>query len=737
MNHFRKGLLVFCSCLNFLDLRGFSSPMAFYLECPPNVTVSCDQDLSNLDKWGTAYIWEHYRRRPAPPPISVISNTNACGIGSITRTWQVEDAYWRYHTCSQIITVTGGSSPFSAADITWPLHLTLESCKPSADPKNLSPEYAYPRFNRKKCSQPLYSYKDQRFTVSDGCAKILREWKVIDWCQYKPNVYPVVGLWTYTQVIKLVVNDSTARIICPRDSVFLAQKDCKSAFVSLDSARGFSQCGNILKIRNTSPYARTGGPDASGEYPVGVTEFFFIAEYACGKEIKCKMRVTVRNNIPPTSYCLNGLIVALMGVDHNKDGTFDDGMAEIWAKDLDRGSFHTCGFKPLRYSFSKDTNDKGRVFTCKDLGRNDVEVWVTDPSGNQSFCKTFIEVQNNNARIPNCKRDSIQTNPPASISLSGQIEDNLNNPTAAVHLRLSDFDHFEVVTRRDIRIVHRIDTVVGASGNTYFVHRSDTILSSRHDTVRSVKQLEAYSFPDGSYRFKDLKAARRYGLKLEKREKDLSGIGVEDVIALLRHVLRTERITDSYRLIAADVNSDYQVTIEDFNLLYDVWSGRKNIDAIPLHWKFIPKLHAFVDPLNPFHPPWPDSMEFVCPDKEIPPANFVAIRVGELDGKSTAGKLNSRGKDDYSLGQGLWHRIFPNPPDGDYICIDFVQLRKGDVEFTAYDLLGKKLWFEKTAFDQGLQRWELKFPRHTAPAILLYTIEASGLRSQGKLELFR
>lgn len=49
-------------------------------------------------------------------------------------------------------------------------------------------------------------------------------------------------------------------------------------------------------------------------------------------------------------------------------------------------------------------------------------MWVTDSSGNQSYCKTMIDIQNNNARIPNCKRkDSLITGTNGTLYLRGNV----------------------------------------------------------------------------------------------------------------------------------------------------------------------------------------------------------------------------------------------------------------------------------------------------------------------------
>ncbi|MBK7636845.1 MAG: hypothetical protein IPJ13_23175 [Saprospiraceae bacterium] len=49
------------------------------------------------------------------------------------------------------------------------------------------------------------------------------------------------------------------------------------------------------------------------------------------------------------------------------------------------------------------------------IGKNNVEIWVTDSEGAQTFCMTEINVQNNGANIPNCKPKT-STPPPTPVA---------------------------------------------------------------------------------------------------------------------------------------------------------------------------------------------------------------------------------------------------------------------------------------------------------------------------------
>lgn len=710
-----------------------ASNFSFYLECPPNVTIQCTDDVSNLDKWGQAYIWSNNKRTPAPPPKTTIYNTNACGIGTITRTWEVEDPYWKIHSCSQIITVTG-SVLFTGNDIAWPRDTTLEGCNPNADPRSFSYPNGYPRFNRVKCAQAMYSYKDTKFTVSAGCMKIIREWKVIDWCQYVPNKYPAVGQWSYFQIIKLIVSDTGMVLSCPRDTMVESKLDCKGSYVKLDSAKAFSKCGNALSIRNTSPYSKTKGPDASGDYPLGTTEFYYIAEYGCGKETKCKVRVTVTNKIGPVPYCLNGLVVALMPVDTNRDGTPDDGMVEIWAKDFNIGSYHPCGYKKLYFSFSSDTAKRSQVFTCADLGKNEIRMYVTDSLGNQSFCKTYIEIQNNNARIPDCKRkDSILT---TTVSIAGAVFEPDGDACAGMDILLKGPVQRTITLHTDTLITVSFDTVIGKSGTVFYIRRNDTSFVHRSDTTYQQWESSLQSDANGRYAFKDLGLNKDYTLSLDKRESEFQGININDAIVLLKHLSGAEQLTDPYKLLAADINGDLVVSQADFDLLYQLVTGKLAYESLPLHWRIIRKPFLFANPLNPFANPLEATVQFPKLQNNFPQLNFTAIRIGELDGFSgLLNTLEDRGAaDQTSQSPSMMNlKVYPNPLTQPRVLFSFEMDHAATINIQLMNSQMQVLKSISRSFDKGLQHWAIEVDELNLGGLLLYSFSDGSTTQFGKL----
>ncbi|MBK6352650.1 MAG: hypothetical protein IPF46_04435 [Saprospiraceae bacterium] len=514
----------------------------FRLVCPGDVTISCTENYSDLNKWGKAYTdengfikWQH--------DCKVVYNINDCGVGTITRTWGVENPNnWQWLTCTQVITLSNANA-FGYRDITFPQDITIESCNPQDSVKHLPRPYDKPTWKTNKCARPMVNYSDEVFRVNDGCVKIIRTWKILDWCVYDPYKNPGIGIFTAQQVIKLITIDPDAKISCPKDTIVVASQDCNGVYVKIDPATVVSPCKMPFVIHNTSKYADSTGNDASGFYPNGTTKFYYIAEYGCGSEIKCELTVIVKNTIPPTPYCLTGVIVDLMPVDQDLDGIAESGMIEVWASDLNKASFHKCPKQKLRYSFSKDVLDRARIFTCAELGENEVEMWVTDSLGNADLCKTKIIIQNN-LNVPDCKRKDSLGHVRYDLSISFWDETRKQKKT---NLRLS------------------LENMV-----------SHVITPAAQDQ-------------NASYILNGLRKDQEYELKYAFTGTEIKGIDLFDVQLLEDHLKGRRTITDPYRLLAADLNADAIIDHTDLQLLKDLIGGVLKPSSLPEPYKMIPE----------------------------------------------------------------------------------------------------------------------------------------------------
>ena len=303
-----------------------------------------------------------------------------------------------WHKCSQIIHI-GSGGVFDENDIYWPHDYITEDCNESTDPDDLPHPHDYPEIHEEECAMIFWSYKDWVFTQQGGgpCKKILRKWKVIDWCVYDPNDHYTQGIWTHTQVIK-ILNSSPPELWCPDDLTVNTNQGC-AAWVDIPEVEIGGECSEYTQVSNNSPYAFDNGPDASGNYPVGTTQVCFFADDGCGNEAECCMYVTVEDGKKPTPVCYSGIVITL-GVQY-------DGYYRVcpWYI-IDKGSYDNCtAEEDLIIWLEPDT------FTCEDVGLAEVTMYVQDESGNVNFCETFIYVQDNMEMCP----------PPDSLTINGNV----------------------------------------------------------------------------------------------------------------------------------------------------------------------------------------------------------------------------------------------------------------------------------------------------------------------------
>src|SRR5690606_8360090 len=114
-----------------------------------------------------------------------------------------------------------------------------------------------------------------------------------------------------------------------------------------------------------------------------------------------------------------------------------------------------------------------RSFSCEDLGENEVRMYVTDASGNQSYCRTKVIIQNNNVRIPDCEPDTTgggggggTAGPILSWSeISGAVNTDKPRAVPNAEITLIAFDQDTILTSRNDTLINaRLDTITLPSG---------------------------------------------------------------------------------------------------------------------------------------------------------------------------------------------------------------------------------------------------------------------------------
>lgn len=513
-------------------------------------------------------------------------------------------------------------------DIRWPLDCRqpdeLEGCG-NADTSPDNPLLGRPEIVNgadDHCAMITIDYKDEVLTVEpDACYKIIRTWIVVDWCLYDPLDPRGDGRWEYVQVIKVQDRDEpvvmcgigdcepavkdTATKICyghleltvdaddectPDDWLNYEYKIDLNNDGSYDAFSGPAKPGQAAFNYN-NPFAddAKNSTDASGTYPVGVHRISWFIEDGCGNVGICDTVFVVEDCKRPTPYCKTGIITVVMP---------SSGMIQVWANDLDAGSFDNCTHpQNLKFYFNGDPKRTGYKIDCdtflaKGQGGKvilEVEVWVEDEEGNADFCRTTIEVQDPNGVCGTT----------ASAAIAGSINTELDQSVEEVEVDLMEDNNFM--------------------------------------ELRMTKD-------DGYFAFNDLTLSGNYEVAPIKDGDYLNGVSTKDLVRIQRHLLGMDEFTSPYKYIAADANNSGEVSSADISAIRKVILGINSEFAKVNSWRFVPEDHVFEDVKNPWYPTaFPEKVSYSNLQQRMMSTDFVAVKVGDVTDDAKASGLQQNG----------------------------------------------------------------------------------------------
>ncbi len=555
-------------CMVDVDVQDKIDPT---LACPPNKTVECSDPIP-----------------PVTPPTFNDNCTGAdwdveeenyigsCGVGTVFRTFTVTDASGLTASCTQQITVIN-SNPFDESNITWPYDFTAFQCGFNLDPSNLPPANAEPVTSNDACDLIAVTFTDQPLpTNPPACYKILRNWIVIDWCQFDPNDPNTEGIWERTQILKVEDADNPV-LDCPDDLTFESlDADCSGAFVTVP-AIGIEDCSENFNYSYTVDYDSNGTnddygstPNVSGTYPFGEHTITFTAEDLCGNSSTCTFKITVMDGKNPTPVCVNGITVELMA-----DPGGDGGIIELTPEIFDNGSYDNCtNSDDLIISITPTT------YRCVNLGTNIVTMWVTDAAGNADYCETYVIIQDNMGLCPQ----------PNVAQVSGNVE-----------------------TENGMGVG---EVMVEVSGNG--------------PATAPVNTLD-----NGIFEFIDLETGHDYTFTPNRDDNPTNGVTTFDLVLITKHILNTTLLDSPYKTIAADANNSGSVTTMDV-----VELRRLILNIIPTFnnntsWRFVDKNQTFADANNPFAEGIQEFYNVNDLDGDLDDVDFVAVKVGDVNNTVT------------------------------------------------------------------------------------------------------
>lgn len=345
------------------------------IACPIDVTIACKDDYEDLNVTGLPVILDACGVDTFYYTDAV--DINSCHVGTVVRTWTAVDVNGNEKYCQQRIFIEDNT----VFGVSFPLDYQSFECGVDLSPMVTGE----PVLTNHNCEEVSVVSNDILLPISEpACLRILREWTVVNWCEYDLNSGNTNGYYTYTQ--EILLSDTIApEINCFSDTVVgVYSADCSAALVNLPLVFG-ADCSDSITIENNSPYAFSAGADASGNYPIGTHQIVYTASDGCGNLTTCSVQVTVEDAQVPNVYCIGSITLSVN----------NQGVAVLTPEMIDLGSTDNCT-DPTNLILSVDRD----TFTCSDVGMQEVTLSVTDENGNRGFCTTTVEIQNNVAICP-------------------------------------------------------------------------------------------------------------------------------------------------------------------------------------------------------------------------------------------------------------------------------------------------------------------------------------------------
>ena len=555
--------------------------------CPGPMEVECNFpfDPDNLGAFfGEVEIFDNC---PAANTVDdrLIGSLSSCGSGVLTREIRLINAQGdQVDFCSQEITFRNGDQ-LEYSDITPPQsEVTVTGCGiESIDPSILG----IPTVPDQNCQQTAIGIENDTFpfTLNGACLKIIRTFNVIDWC-IEDGPGSVFDPFVFTQTIKVNNTEGPEIEDVFADSVFCSYEvGCGAININGyltatadDDCTDENELLNTFEVRNSDGIVVNygSGLDASGTYDVDKYTVRFISEDKCGNQTLAESTFEVRSCKLPTPYCLESLTTTLIAMDTTGDGNADVEMVMLPASFFDAGSYHACGYD-VTVSFSEDKNDTIASFFCSDtMELQEIELWVTDEYGGQDFCTAYLDVQNND-----------------TIDLCGGL--------------------------KPVDIAGRIYT------------ESDAELKEAEVELRSAESLVAITDENGMYQFASMPQGGNYQVSPLKDNDHLNGVSTLDLVMIQRHILGIAPLNSAYKMIAADINNNEQITASDLVALRKVILGVDVSFPDNTSWRFIDAEYEFANEANPWESPFAEvyNIEGLNEDMQI---DFVAVKVGDVNG---------------------------------------------------------------------------------------------------------
>ena len=581
----------------------------------------------------------------------VVSPGISFSTGAVTRTWTATDKGGRKATATQ----TYMSVNMSAYEVEFPADKLDYTCtnQGSTDPKTTGE----PKITNKGGSCPLVGveYTDEIFDVVPGaCYKILRTWKIINWCQVNSSAGAnnlgkgrgtgCTAARTYSNVDPATI--ATAALTDTGNPAFKFKTTAAAILATVCGgydSDGYMEYTQVIKV-------------SDNDAPVLVPGTVTVAPK--GKD--CAVDVTVKQGSATDCTKVTELSVAIYKVGAGGSETLVDtyvfGADKTWTFDINS----SAGNYIARYK----ANDK-----CGNFSTANVPFVVKDVKKPTPVCHYAVSAeimptagtvmlmatQFNNGSYDNCTASNnlkftIESPATAGAGATTVATETFVTlackGTKAIRLWVTDeagnSDYCEAVVDLQVNMPLAAGITVPACATSTTASVAVEIKTELDKSVEGVMlkldgntNSQSYTPPSGLFSFLGLTPNANYTVTPELNSDQLNGVTTYDLVLISKHILNIQPFNTPYKWIAADINKSGTVTTFDMVELRKMILHINNSFPVNTSWRFVDKSYVFPTVGNPLTQTFPEAKNYqsLSADEK---ADFIGVKVGDINGNVKA-----------------------------------------------------------------------------------------------------
>ena len=458
------------------------------------------------------------------------------------------------------------------------------------------------------------------FEVGDGCKKWLVRFDYINWC-----VNESAG--SRTTVYKYEDLTPPTVVAVAKDTLHI-ENGCLASYPIIAKADDEGGCSSavrwVIKLvgENEEKILAHTGEVINGELvftnlkPGNYNIYYHVTD-GCGNVTSFDAMLVVLDKAP-SPYCVS-LSSAVM----------KNGVVELWAKDFDRGSSVNCVPSSLYFTFNNIAPVRSKIS----------EVHYFDKNG----------LSNETAYLLGTAQKWDPAAKSAAILFGCKVGDGSTYPQAILRMTVWN-DHF-VANSCEVTLNLIDNQSACGPGNNVVIEGS--VLTEKAKALAGVDVYLDAALPEhprktttdqsGLFAFAAVPKSFDYNVYPKVEANDKRGVNTLDLVHIQRHILALKKLDGAYKMVAADVNNDEAIRVDDIVAIRKLILGvYESIPGSP-SWKFVDGTKSMGNT------PWPFNENITHQSlSQGAKDDFIAVKMGDVDGSIQLGlremQLSNRNK---------------------------------------------------------------------------------------------